>query len=394
MVPPVVVVVVAGLIGLVSAMGSFQVFPVVPPTSSLTGTAPQVPGAGRFDRGILNGSWRAAFEQDFDDSLATTQVFRTLWHQLSYLLFAQTLPGVQIGNSDYLFTSEEWYENIKDFKFRPAFLRDTGQTDSIHTVPDDTDYLSAVVLASDFLEKAGMELVVALVPAKNRILGKFSKLPLGDRLSSRYQDTLWQLSNAGIMAVDLEAAFLKHPHMESLYMRTDTHWSPEGARTAAQAVASFISEHGNPGSAMTVRFYSQFGETEVFRGDLYDFLPVPSKSGSGRSQVRFGPFFRDLPKPEMLTRYSTFPVTEVSSSAGLFDTPRIPIALTGTSYSAGVDWNFAGFLMEAMHAELVNLSQAGVGPFEPMAALLGDPLLQELGVELVVWEIPERYLLP
>lgn len=408
-----VVVLGLGAIGLSAVPGSFRGLPDAQNSSRLPDATPLSMEARNYYLGIMDGSWRAAYEREFDDSLAIAQGLRTLWHRLTYLLFARTLPGVEIGKYDYLFTTEEWYENRQDFKFLPDVLHDNSPLVSIPaksgaaaaSIPDGlidagsqaflaSDFLSAAVSVSESLGAMGIQLIVVLVPAKNRILGAFTTLRLSDRLLARYQTALEQLSTAGIPAVDLETAFNKHPKKERLYMRTDTHWSPEGARTAAQVIADFIVEHGLNGNNAKVEFESHASMTEPFQGDLFEFLPRPDNSSTVAPRIGIGLLSRALPEKETIIRYSTVPIAEGSVPAGLFDTPRIPVALTGTSYSAGADWNFAGFLMEAMQTDLVNLARAGVGPFEPMATVIGDPILQELGVGLVLWEIPERYLVP
>jgi len=45
-----------------------------------------------------------------------------------------------------------------------------------------------------------------------------------------------------------------------------------------------------------------------------------------------------------------------------------------------------------MGSDIVSFAQEGEGPFVPMKEALENPGLQEAGVKLVLWEIPERYL--
>jgi hypothetical protein len=419
---------VIGLIGVASALVSLRVLPGSPVLNHPPSTVPLAPETGILHAGLLDGSQRAAFEYDFENSLATTRLFQVLWNRIVYLLFAQALPGVQIGKREYIFTSEEWYEDALYFEFRHSILQEAIQANAGFRNPSSTasfwsdqsgeasvppsgtdidqEYPASILLVAETLENRGIQLVVVLVPAKNRILGGLANTRLSSRLSGRYNDAVRTLSSLGIQVLDLETAFRNHPQMEALYMRTDTHWSPEGARIAAQALAGFITGQGLLSRYESLDFETRISGTESFRGDLFEFFPMPTNADPALPLIRIGPFSRFLPKPEILTRYATFPVTSpsidastgaeaaTSVAAWLFATPVIPVALTGTSYSAGEDWNFPGFLMEALGTDLINLAQAGKGPFEPMAALLVDPVLQEVGVELVIWEIPERYLLP
>ncbi len=42
--------------------------------------------------------------------------------------------------------------------------------------------------------------------------------------------------------------------------------------------------------------------------------------------------------------------------------------------------------------DVVNLAREGDGPFAPMAEFLSSGELKRLSPKLVIWEIPERYL--
>jgi alginate O-acetyltransferase complex protein AlgJ len=76
----------------------------------------------------------------------------------------------------------------------------------------------------------------------------------------------------------------------------------------------------------------------------------------------------------------------------LFGDEKIPVALVGTSYSANPLWNFAGFLEEALQTDVINAAEEGQGPFETMKTYLASAAFRDNPPELVVWEIPERYL--
>ena len=64
----------------------------------------------------------------------------------------------------------------------------------------------------------------------------------------------------------------------------------------------------------------------------------------------------------------------------------------GSSYSAQKQWGFAESLAEALEARVVNGAVEGEGPFVPMLELLGTSAVQEVAPDLVVWELPERFL--
>ncbi|HRC26994.1 MAG TPA: hypothetical protein PKX87_06150 [Alphaproteobacteria bacterium] len=78
--------------------------------------------------------------------------------------------------------------------------------------------------------------------------------------------------------------------------------------------------------------------------------------------------------------------------AALFGDESLPVALVGTSYSANPSWNFAGFLKEALKADLLNAADEGRGPFVTMDAYLKSKPFLETPPKVLIWEIPERYL--
>jgi alginate O-acetyltransferase complex protein AlgJ len=67
------------------------------------------------------------------------------------------------------------------------------------------------------------------------------------------------------------------------------------------------------------------------------------------------------------------------------------VALVGTSFSAKSDWNFLGFLQNALAAEVLNFSAEGQGPFAPMQTFLASDTFKNTPPKLVIWEIPVRY---
>jgi alginate O-acetyltransferase complex protein AlgJ len=77
---------------------------------------------------------------------------------------------------------------------------------------------------------------------------------------------------------------------------------------------------------------------------------------------------------------------------GLFDEVTIPVTLVGTSYSAGRPWNFDGALKEVLGADVLNVAAEGQGPLVPMQRYLDSPRFADAPPALVIWEIPERYV--
>jgi alginate O-acetyltransferase complex protein AlgJ len=204
---------------------------------------------------------------------------------------------------------------------------------------------------------------------------------LDPALRGRYASILAGLERAGVTAPDLLTVLAEASRHTDVFLRTDTHWSPQGAAAAAQALAgpvrTELDRRGVPRSPwVTVR-----GEPRERRGDLLAFLP-------------FGPLAAALgPRPDMVVTVSTEPATAPDDSgAGLFGELRIPVALVGTSYSAEGAWNFDGALRHATASDVLKVAEEGKGPFAPMERYLASPALEDPRPDVVVWEIPERYL--
>jgi alginate O-acetyltransferase complex protein AlgJ len=337
---------------------------------------------------FIQGEWRGDLESEFEAALPVRDDWRSNWFWLQYGVFGQGLPGVVIGSDGWLFTDEEW----EPLPTQPEFMVQTLKR------------------ARDHLRSLGMELLVVPLPAKNRIYQEFSGSSLDGDFAHRYSKFLQLLEDLEIPSVNLEQVFLEtrqsNPSQgnqiqtsSQLFLRTDTHWTPLGAQVAAQQVARVVDSHGLVQSNQSWVFQSQVVEQQSYLGDLFGFLPsgnhrsVESNSDLPRTISLFQNLMkklRPLPEADLIPTYET---TMVSGPViGLFDTPEIPVVLVGTSYSAGEAWNFPGFLQEAMGLDLVSFAQEGLGPWQPMIQALENPSLTELGVQLVIWEIPIRFV--
>jgi SGNH hydrolase-like domain, acetyltransferase AlgX len=114
------------------------------------------------------------------------------------------------------------------------------------------------------------------------------------------------------------------------------------------------------------------------QGDLLNYLPL------GMWQERLGP-------TDTLIGQTTAATSE-SSGGALFGNSSIPVTLVGTSYSANPLWNFEDSLKEALGTDVLNVANQGEGPVVPMQEYLESQALKDAPPELVIWEIPERFL--
>ncbi|MHB9797033.1 alginate O-acetyltransferase [Pseudomonas sp. MT3] len=317
---------------------------------------------------VLNGKLSHAFEGHYDDEFPIKRLGTNLWAALDYTVFEEGRPGVVLGKDGWLFTDEE---------FKPAPTRQ--QLD---------DNWALVRGVQQELERRGVKLVLAIIPAKTRLypeyLGKAQPAALH---ASLYEDFLQRARQAGMAAPELLETLEHAKDNGQVFLRTDTHWTPLGAEAVAQRLGESI-RAGQGADLPTQTFVTEAGKSTPHKGDLLTFLPLD-------------PLFTSLLPPEdQLEQRQTHPTEDAASAAAdnggdadLFgDSAQPQVALVGTSYSANARWNFAGALKQALSADVINYAKEGKGPLEPMLELLQDEGFKQKPARLLVWEFPERYL--
>lgn len=292
-----------------------------------------------------DGSYQRGFEDRFASSLPTQDPAVSAWATLRWVLFGEAAAGAVVGRDGWLFTAEEFAEPTE-----PRDLR------------------SELAHAREALSRRGITLLPVIVPDKARMMVDHLPRARSDGFEQRYDRALRIIRDSAHLLVDLRPA-LSGP---DAFMRTDTHWSPAGAKRTADAIAAALAGVALPQSDVRTETLG----TELFEGDLLAFVPT------GALQPLVGP------KPETITTFRT----ELSGASDLFGDTGTPVALVGTSFSAKPAFHFEGFLKQTLQADVLNLSTVGQGPFVPMDRFLKDLDALSSPLSLVIWEIPERYL--
>ena len=123
------------------------------------------------------------------------------------------------------------------------------------------------------LKAQGIQLVMAIVPAKVRLYPEH----LGEVKPASIHANLYQDFHARVAADKIIAPDLLGPLQQAklggtqVFLRTDTHWTPDGAEIAAKQLAKVISEKA-PLSGEPQRFVTEAEKTEPHKGDLRLFL--------------------------------------------------------------------------------------------------------------------------
>lgn len=315
------------------------------------------------DATLLNGRWTKAIETHYDDQFPIKRLGTNLWAALDYELFNEGRPGVVLGRDHWLYSDEE---------FNPSVNQDQNLQGNYALVEGVRQTLKA----------RGVRLVMAIVPAKVRLYPEH----LGDVRPASIHAGLYQDFHARVAADRIIAPDLLGPLQQAkrngqqVFLRTDTHWTPDGAEIAAKQLAKAIAAK-TPLSGEPQKFVTETETSTQHKGDLRLFLPLD-------------PLFDNLmpPKEPLQKRVTHAVQTPTEGQDALFANNEIPVTLVGTSYSANPNWNFVGALKQALGSDVVNYSEDGHGPILPMLSYLKSDDFKNDPPQVLIWEFPERYL--
>lgn len=309
------------------------------------------------DTSVFNGKWAREFESAFDEHLPIRQLAINTWGVIEYLAFGEGRTGVLIGSDGWLYTSE-------DFLFYPDWKEALSEK------------VELAVQANDTLAAYGINLVVVVIPDKSRVYPEhLAGYSYPSYNLSRYENFMTELVENDVSVVNLLEAMLEAKDKAPVFLRTDTHWTPFGAKVAAGVLSDTIKAEELLPSLGSTTFYLEEGTRLAHEGDLLNYLPL-------------GGF--DLgPEPDTIIERA---YTHRDSGGGLFEQQIIPITLVGTSYSANPTWQFEGALKEELGADVLNYADEGLGPVIPLENFLDDLPGMSNTPELVIWEVPERFL--
>lgn len=278
----------------------------------------------------------------------------------SWLVIGDTGPRVRQGCPSWLFLADEMKIH------RHADVNARARVEKVRAI-------------EAWLTKRDVRLLVVLVPDKSRIAAdRLCGLERSAALAGRAAQWQRLAQETGVSVLDLTAAL--KPLGSAAFLRTDTHWSEEGAEHAAQRVASQIKKLGI--DITPVKQWSRSsGEKQVRPGDLVrlaglDWLPEGLQPAVEKVK---------------LSRFSAVEQDQGISEDDLFGDSQLPnIALIGTSFSRNS--NFVPFLEQALETSLGNFAKDG-GEFAGAAKdYFSSPAFTQTPPRLVIWEIPERDL--
>lgn len=281
-----------------------------------------------------------------------------LFGNARYALLGAGRKGVIVGQDGWFFTAEEF------------------KTVSTKDIDDAADRVASI---KRDLETRGIRLVLAPLPAKSDLYAEeVPSFVRSSAMADAYSVFSAALEQRGIAVADTRAAMLTAKPFGEVFLKSDTHWSPAGAKAAAEAIQSSLQKNGVtlPSQELTAQWQTPVS----LWGDLTKFVTSPDYAPTVGLSEESVPIYRTA-------------VNADASGADIFgDDASVPVMLVGTSYSANENWSFADFLRQSLRADVVNVAREGLGPGVPMMDLLAGSALDETAPTVVVWEFPVRYL--
>ncbi len=310
------------------------------------------------------------YEKKLEDNSIVARFIRP-WYQWILTL------SVKRGNSKVIVGRDGWlfYRPGIDYIIKPdsAYDREFGP-------------LPAIIEFHESLKSQGIELVLLPIPDKASIypeyISKRYKLELDPPVNSYSSEFFDSLKARGITIVDPTEVFWKEKQNKTLYIKQDTHWSPEGMKIVANLLAQKIKEKGLVNNIYSKKFTSQPVEVERF-GDLYDMLNLPNGVNS------FVPIKITVEK-----------VIDAKTGKPCIPDPGSPIVLLGDSFvniysKKDMGWGeYAGFsehlaLNLGMPIDVIAINDGGATTSRQSFARRPNALA---GKKLVIWQFAVRDL--
>ncbi|ETX26878.1 alginate O-acetyltransferase AlgX-related protein [Roseivivax isoporae] len=232
---------------------------------------------------------------------------------------------------------------------------------------------------SDALAARGTTLIYVPVPTKS--LAMPATLPAAAAgygfdigiAETVYRDFLATLEAHGVTTVDSMGAM--RAAEGDPFLATDFHWSPDGARAVAGAVAEIIRAAPAYGDIEKTAYTTETGEMHQRYSEMRK-----------RIQAHCA---QSIPRVEM-PYFETTAESAGDASGGIFaaEAAGPPIALTGTSMSAETDFHFEGFLADAAGAAVADYAITGGNQFGGITSYLLSEDYHDNPPAFVIWENP------
>ena len=233
------------------------------------------------------------------------------------------------------------------------------------------------------LDEKGTRLVFAMVPPRGLVeyehvpdSAAYKPILTPSEGRELYDDFLKRVAATGAHAPNLlaSASDLSVP----FFFKRDHHWTPDGARQTAIAVAREL------------RADDTLAGLDSFQIETQSTAAQELKGGMARVISRF---CSDVIPAETFTAYETAQQASNAEDLGLFDDPSdgAEIVLLGTSFSDVRIFNFDGFLSEELGVTVANHAISGGGFANSPISYFSSKVFAEAPPDAIVWELPVYY---
>ena len=234
------------------------------------------------------------------------------------------------------------------------------------------------------LKENGTTLVYVTIPTKSQVMAQYLPAHAADYgfkpevANAIYTDFITRLNTAGIVAPDMMTALRNNKGGERALFGDDFHWTSQGARLGAQAIAEQIKADPAYADQPTQTFVT----TAI----------APEVAFSGMRRTLQGYCAKSLPPTETMAYKTEAAASTDAAASGLdiFATSNevLPAVLVGTSYSDSPINNFAGFLAEYSQLEIVNYAITGGNQFGSMTSYMTSDEFKAQRPRFLIWENP------
>lgn len=278
---------------------------------------------------------------------------------------------VHQGEDGWLFFSQEMVHLLKG-KFWGKDSEATGVASNIKA----RDPLPAILDFNNQLQAAGIELIMAVVPAKAAVYpDKIAPDLAGSRKESsgkllqEYRKFISLMEAEGVKCLDLSAIFLGMRETgQRPYLKEDSHWSPQAIEAVAQALASEITKL--PFAAgVEKKSFNKVVEKIKITGDLRSFLD----DRAGTEEVEIS---RILEGQSPVTPDRSSPVLIIGDSHTLVFSDGGKLHATSAGLAEQLSYHL-GFAVD-----LVGIRGSGATPARAALARRRDDLK---GKKVVIW---------
>ncbi|SCW61088.1 alginate O-acetyltransferase complex protein AlgJ [Rhizobium mongolense subsp. loessense] len=307
---------------------------------------------------VIQGREALAVERIYKDVFPIRDFSTGLLNLISFKIFGEARKGLIKGSDGWFFSDEEFSWNRKSLSMLEKhlnFVEDTLST----------------------LREAGIEPILLLIPEKADIYrDKLGDVAVPSSREHFYENVRLRLITMGVPVPDLREAFLQAREQKPVFLKSDTHWTVQGAGVAAGSVAQVLAHHPD---LKHKEFTLKPEEEIVHMGDLYKF-------------AKFSIFEPFVPMPGDALRSLAAMSADASLDDLLSDENEGPeVAMVGSSYSANAKWSFEAQLKAEARVDVINFAEEGKGPFAPMETFLKEKLHEQKQLKYVIWEMPLRY---